>query len=202
MAADLCRMTARWDGIEGAPGYTTFYSLLGDPPSATADALAASFRAFFLILRLDIPTPVVITIDPTMEIIDSGTGVLNSISTAGTGPFSITFAAGGNYSSPSGGTVGWLTAGIHLGKRVKGRTYVVPLSNSSYETNGTLTGSQLTNLGEASRQRLAANPGAAIWARPRFSKTLPRTLVAPGAAFAISGHVVRDKAAILTSRRD
>jgi hypothetical protein len=89
----------------------------------------------------------------------------------------------------------WLTGLVHQGRRVRGRTFLVPTANQFFDTNGTLAAAFLTNLRTAAAAYIATAVNPAIWARPDPGTT-------NGAAFAVAAASVADKVAVLTSRRD
>lgn len=118
---------------------------------------------------------------------------------AGTGGGSATANGGVNAAAGVGACIGWTTGGIVNGtkgpRKLRGRTFLVPLSAGAYQSDGTLSPlciTDLTALGQAFRN---AGP-LAVWHRP----------LAPGAAdgnsYGVVSHKVRDKVAVLRSRRD
>lgn len=93
-----------------------------------------------------------------------------------------------------GACINWLTAGIVNGKRVRGRTFVVPMSTSRYDAAGTLSAPAITAL-EAGGLLLATG-GLGVWHRP----TTPGGT--DGSFHMATAFRVRDRVAFLSSRRD
>jgi len=112
-----------------------------------------------------------------------------------TPPVVINGNATGSYSAPSGAVITWLTGLVHQGRRVRGRTFLVPIANQQLDTNGTLGSAFLTNLRTAAAAYIATAVNPCIWARPDPGTT-------NGAAFTVAAASVADKVAVLTSRRD
>ena len=94
-----------------------------------------------------------------------------------------------------GACVSWLTGGIVGGRRLRGRTFLVPLHNSTYDTDGTFTSGVLTALTAFQTAMRAAGP-LAVWHRP----TTPGGT--DGTSYGVIGARVRDRVAFLSSRRD
>lgn len=192
----LYRMTARWTGFVGAPGYSSFYfNDIGH-----VDELYAGLQAFFNEVDSAMPTSVTITVPAEVDEIDEATGDLLDSATAGP-PVSIVGDVAGAYSAPSGACVTWLTDGVVRGRRVRGRTFLVPLANIAYEGDGTITEATRASIEGAAQDLVDAMEGTlVVWSRPReATDTLPALA---GSAHAITFANVRDTIAVLRSRRD
>jgi hypothetical protein len=111
-----------------------------------------------------------------------------------TTPAVIQGTAASGYSSASGAVVGWITNGFHNGRRIRGRTFLVPLGGVAYDTDGTLSAAYLTKCRSAATLYVT-NGSPAIFTRPQPG-------LSNGGATAVSAAQVNDKAAVLTSRRD
>lgn len=91
----------------------------------------------------------------------------------------------------------WITAAFVGGRRVRGRTFLGPLDNSTLQTDGTLASTALTHanaLGTSWYDAGLTDTLAVVWHRPVGG--------AGGSAHEIIGHSVKDKFAVLRSRRD
>ena len=198
----MLKTTTRWEGFVGAPGYTNFYFAVTDPIQQAVDDAKASAAAFFVPLAQRLPFSVALVTSPLVELVNSTNGQLQSVETATTGEGRTLGTDAGVYSAPSGGVVTWLTAGVHRGHRVRGRTFIVPLAAGSYESNGTLNQPAITSLQDAGGALLVGASIPGIWARPHRSKTVPPVVTPDGDFFPITGVRITDKAAILRSRRD
>lgn len=189
------KVSAQWSGFTGAPGYTNFYFT---PFTGGGDAQAAvdRVRAFFFALVNVIPTGVTIQVSPTVEIIDEATGSLTGYIDA-TQPPIVTGASGGTmYVGPSGAVINWLTATVRAGRRVRGRTFIVPLRTTMFDTQGTLTADALGFIRAAANVLTTGDfeQQLVVWSRPVGG--------AGGVAAPVIGSRVPDLAAVLRSRRD
>lgn len=191
----IARVTAQWRGFRGAPGYSNFFfhGAVADeqPNEAMATAVATFFRAFNQLF----PEDLTIGIAPTIDSIDETTGQLVGQADVTPPP---TVAGGGsaNYSAASGAVVNWLTSGFVGGRRVRGRTFLVPLSSAVYDAAGDLTNAARTAISDAANALVAdsATTGMVIWSRPRGG--------GGGSIHDVDGATVPDLGAILRSRRD
>lgn len=161
-----------------------------DPAVPPVAAIKTAYQSLTNIL----PTNVTITVPGTGDTIDDTTGELTGVwSTAGGGSF---VGAGTAVSAAGvGACVGWQTGGIVGGKKLRGRTFIVPLHNATYEGDGTLSPSTLSALDTFGSQLRAAGP-LAVWHRPTTKGGTD------GNSYGVIAHRVRDKVAYLSSRRD
>ena len=197
---DMLRVTARWTGFSGAPGYSNFFfssgfvdgGLLGDEAQSLADRVAASFDAMSQLL----PRSVSVTVEPEVPVIDSDTGMAQSYNTI-TPPEAVSGEGTDNeYASPAGAVVTWRTDDLRNGRRIRGRTFLVPIRAYAYESDGTLRDSTLTHLRNFADTMLGGelDGDLGVWSRP---------VGGSGGVFAtVTGYTVPDMVAILRSRRD
>lgn len=183
----IARIRSVWTGFTGAPGYTNFHI---DVPGVSPTAVTT----FWSGVRPWLPNAVTVTPDNGGDLIDEVTGQIQNTWT-GTGGSPITGMGGNSGPLPAGAVITWHTDDVAAGRRVRGRTFIVPLAAMAYEANGTLSATCMSEIKSAA-DALIANSGQefGVWRRPR-----------PGVAG--SFHVVtraeiKDKAAVLTSRRD
>lgn len=196
---DMFRVTARWTGFFGAPGYSNFYfnsgfldgGLLGDEAQALAERVQNAFNQMSNLL----PDTVTIEIEPEVPVIDSDTGVAQSFNVIEP-PAVVRGGSDGGYSGPSGAVVTWRTNDLRNGRRIRGRTFLVPLYSGAYEPDGTLTTNALgilRDFGDNIRGG-GLDGDLGVWSRP---------VNGSGGVFAtVTGHSVPDMAAVLRSRRD
>jgi hypothetical protein len=194
----MYKTTTVWSGFQGAPGYTVMYF---DPAGAHTEAGAGAangrVRTFFAFLQQYLSTSTTLTFNQNVDQVDPVTGELvNSFSPTQPGILIGTGTA--NQAAAAGACVTWRTPKIVAGKRLRGRTFIVPLSVGAYEPNGTLTGNALGDLRTAAAALVADSPLApprlCVWHRP-IAKTGGDLGIANAAT-------VADKTAVLTSRRD
>jgi hypothetical protein len=190
------RVKIRWSGFTGSPGYTVLH--FDAPTAATtagAQAVYDHVRTFCTYVASALPTPVQLTTDSNVEVIDQTTAQLQDIFqvTGGTGQ------SGGNtggFSASTGACITWETGEIKNGRRVRGRTFLVPLSGSMYDTDGTLTSAALTDLQEGAAFLAGGGFSFGILSRPSSQGA------ADGSFHTVTSGRISDKTAMLRSRRD
>lgn len=185
----LSRINVAWQNWPGAPGVTTFFRI-GQASQTDVDGIRAFFNAFANLL----PTALTINVPGQGDVIDDATGNIISAWAVGTTPTTVTGTGGGAYAGNAGACVHWLTTTIVNNRRVRGRSFLVPLIASAYDTSGSLATATITTLTTAANGLLAAmNPNQAVWHRP--------TKFAQGSSAAVNGMRVPDLAVSLRSRR-
>lgn len=194
LVVTISRVRAVWTGFVGAPGYTSMYFA----PESTG--IAAAVRKFFDDIKTQIPSVCTVQVESSGDNINEADGsIVGSWSEAPVLP--VVGGGIGIYSAPSGSVIRWTTAGIVNGRRVKGRTFIVPLDGDAYDSSGTLTAAAITLLNTGADNLIGdvANQ-LCVWARP-FPGSVGQPARA-GTFHIVSGRVVPDKAAVLRSRRD
>jgi hypothetical protein len=185
-------LTAVWTGFAGAPGYTR---LKWASQLATSEIAAAAteYKAFWNALAGQIPNNITITLDGLAQFIDtSGTLVGQETYTAPAPTVGSNISA---WAAPSGGVISWLTDTINNGRRVRGRSFIVPLAVNAYDDEGTLAPAAITAFNNAAAALGAATPNNVIFSQPGGVGTT-------GVEAPVTAHSVADKVAILRSRRD
>lgn len=189
--ADLMRHTAVWEGGPGLPGYSQFYHSISDPVSASAQAGANAVREFFSHIVSLIPDEVTVTVDPIAQILNEATGVVSTEVTVGTAPAVVTGVYSGGWSRQVGILVEWATGTFVAGRRLRGRTYLVPLGGVG-DSDGTLSTQTLAVVNDAIPWITGDSEDFRVWHRPVAG--------VGGSSATITSGIVRDKAAILRSR--
>lgn len=197
---DLARVTINWTGFPGAPGYTNLYfapAAGGTVNQAVVDAAAAKAHNWLTAWISTIPPVATVTVDPTVETIAYENGELTGFWAATPGAGRVGTGAS-TYSAPAGACVSWYTAGIRNGRKIRGRSFMVPLATTAYDTTGTLDATRLTSWKTATTTLIANTDAAklAVWSRPSSSGATD------GIAYDVISYQIPDKSAILTSRRD
>lgn len=191
----LHRVVVQWAGpqVTGLAVNVLHYSASDNsvpPVAAIRDAYNMVFNS--------LPGLTTIQVPGSGDTIDDTTGELVGAWTAAT-PAVITGTGSSTAAAGVGACIGWQTGGIVPGtkgpRRLRGRTYVVPLSTDAYDPQGTLTTTALTRLGQMADALQAAGP-LAVWHRPLTPGS------ATGNSYGVISHRVRDKVAYLSSRRD
>lgn len=195
----MFRVTARWDGWSGAPGYSNFYfgsgfldgGLIGDE----AQMLASRVRSAFDELSTLLPEPVRISIESEVPVIDSDSGMIQSFNTIDP-PSPVTGRPDSTFAGPAGAVVTWRTGDLRNGRRIRGRTFLVPLSTGVYQDDGTIKESQFPFLRDFADILVGGGleGDLGVWSRPSGGS---------GGVFAtVTGYTIPDMAAVLRSRRD
>ena len=190
--AEIIKLTAKWDGFPGAPGYSNFYFL--KTGLTNVQAAADGVRTFFDAIKAYIPSGVVIQVQSEVTTYVAETGALVSLDAVGTIPAPVNGASAGAFSGVSGVVINWLTTQSMGTRLLRGKTFLVPLGNGAYEANGTIATAALTTIkGAAENLRLVPGADLAVWHRPKAG--------AGGLAVKVVGTRIPDMAAILRSRR-
>lgn len=201
----IMRVKARWT----IPGAGTAFTVLhfgngddGDPTDTEASNAASSTRTFFDAIKGLLPNPVAVDVMTDVEIIDVASGNLIGVQTA-SAQAQVTglSGTGATWSAPSGACVTWNTAGLRQvaskPRRVRGRTFIVPLSSTAYDTAGNLSPTALTTLNNAATALRGnfGNQNLGVYGRPGIGG-------APAGVFhSVTGHRITDQSAVLRSRR-
>jgi hypothetical protein len=198
----IARVVTRWTGFNGAPGFTNlffrdFEGGDGQPNQASIEGAQARVQTFWNAVNDYLPNDVTLTIDSVVDILDSTNGQLINSLNAPSSPV-ITGLDASSYAAASGAVISWRTATIRNGRRIRGRTFLVPMGSGAFGVNGGIQPSIVTALQNAANALLASSgtPDLHIWARP----------TGPGATDGVLGLVtgasVPTVGAVLRSRRD
>lgn len=201
--ANVGRVEAIWQNFIGAPGYSRF-TFENPVTVADANSMTAAVRAFFFALAAWLPQGITVQVQQNVPVYDEVTGRLVSEVTAASVPALVTGTGSttNGFAGGAGAFVGWKTNAIWLGRRVQGRTFLVPLVGVA-EANGTLTATAITGISNAADGLLAPiTPAFGVWAK-RFDRSNPgKPVQTDGSFFLAQGRSVPDKTGILRSRRD
>lgn len=199
----LVRVKIRWAGFIGSPGYSVMHFLgdVGTPTGQETAEGAASLAATWCQSIKDLlPAVASLQVMGDVEEIAESTGELVNIYSVTTpGPTSSSAASGESYAGPCGAVVNWRTSGVRNGRRVHGKTFLVPLTSSALENNGTLKPTTMSTILSASNTLINGAfdaPDFGVFARP----TSPGNT--DGIFHAAKSCNVPDMAAVLRSRRD
>lgn len=192
---EILRVMMRWTGFNGAPGYSAFHFAGGGGLISDAQQVATRVASGMFILRPALPASVQIAVESEVTRLDSDTGeILGFHAIDELDDYSGQGTEG--YSAASGGVINWRTDDVRFGRRIRGRTFIVPLSGESYESDGSLTSSALGTLRNFADEIVGGDIDSefGVWSRPRAGT---------GGVFATAtGYHVPDMSAVLRSRRD
>lgn len=156
-------------------------------------ALADRARTFFDALKGVVGGGLVWDFPAEVTVLNTTTGVLED-AVAVTKPANVTATGAGNYSALSGARIEWRTGAIVAGRRLRGRTFVVPLSVGQYDAVGTLATTCITTLQAAATgyadANVFSNARPCVWSRTH------------GIQADITSVLIPDEASVLRSRRD
>lgn len=195
----LSRVRVSLLGFPGAPGVMTF-------ATTNPDAFIPPLNAWIVRVRNYVPNIVTMQVESTGDVFESTTGQISGTWARGLQPV-VPGLAGGAYAAPAGSVCEWLTD-IHLsGRRLRGRTFVVPMAASAFDLGGSVEAAALTELRAASAQLVTDSAGSfTIWQRPRLARaataTRPAVTARGGGHGVVTSSRVPDKAVVLRSRRD
>lgn len=186
--ANIAKVQVEWAGIAGMPGFTTFYCDAGD--TIPRDELEDFFFAF----RGAVPTGLSWTIPSSGDIFADNSGTLVGSWSQGSPVVVSSNAVDVEWAGGTGAVINWATGGIAAGRRVRGRTFMVPINTANYD-NGHLTSSFRSGAVTAAAALVsAAGDRLRVWHRPVGGSG--------GSSHAITAASVPDLAAVLRSRRD
>lgn len=133
----IYKVTSRWTGWPGGPGYTNFYF------GSVSSSLPTDLSNFWNQVVAYVPTGITVQADSSGYVIEDSTGLAvgtwsTAASTARSG------SSTGAYAGPAGACMTWRTSTVNAkGHLIKGRTFLVPLGANALATNGGLaTGCQ------------------------------------------------------------
>jgi len=168
--------------------------------------LPASVHNFWDALKGSLPTDFHAQVEGAGDIIEDTTGELTGAWT-GVQPLQVVGLVGGSYAAPVGLVVDWLTSTILDGKRVRGKTFVVPVGGSSFESDGSPDAGTIATFQAAGAALIAAEGGLlCVWHRPRVARpadgSRPAVTARAGGHAEVTSCSVPNLAAVLRSRRD
>lgn len=196
-------------GWLGGPGLNTFYFREGG--GTVADAAVAQLgvdrvRAVFAALAGNHPNVHQFRVSPEVDAINDVTGTLVQ-SFGVTAPAVVNGAGGGSYGPiPAMFVLSLKTAGVVAGRRVAGRAFFGP--NVIYnDTDGSPAAASLSAVTAAAGALLdkgISGPDVVVWSRPQEASVAPAPVRAAraGSSHIVTSFIVRDKFAVLRSRRD
>lgn len=195
--ANIEKLVCTWNYGTGAPGYTTFF---------VSAAQAASFQprlvTFWTAVAPYLATAFSVVVPPNGEVIDETTGKMVNV-WSGPTQVTVTGTAAAAWASTSGALVRWDTGRFANGRKVRGRTFIVPIVSSAY-SSGTISTTVANAINAAATTLWNAAPGVmVVWTRPKYDhSTNPPTLKTPGISYPVNSATTPTKVTYLSSRRD
>lgn len=189
------QITARYNGFTGAPGWVRM-KFTGALTVAEANSAAANWRTFLNSILTVMPSGSSITIDSTVGQYDD-LGQQTGEVTLSVIPASITGSSANAYAGGAGAVINWVTNAFHMGRKVRGRTFLVPLTSAAFQNDGTLDATRQTAIQSAGLVFATSTPQPII-----SSVKTGAGGVTSGFTANIVGATVPDRSAVLRSRRD
>ncbi len=194
--AVIVKVQAQWQGFQGAPGYTNWYGLSDGDAAAAANALGPRMRTFFDSIKTLLPTGSTVKVQRLYQVINSINGLITAEANLATDPTVAVGSGASGYSAPSGAVVNWETGLFNdKGHRVRGRSYLVPLSGI-YDSEGSITSTALSTLQNAATAALGGTGSLGVFSKPTTKGGTD------GVFRTASGAIVHKRACVLRSRRD
>lgn len=199
---NMLRVKMKWTNFTGAPGYSQFHFRdFGDPwvPTlANANTLITHVDTFAGALMSVLLNGVTLQVEGEVEEIEDTDGSLVNVFSGTTPAARVSSNTAGPYSAAVGAVINWRTGVTRNGRRMRGRTFIVPMLGITLENNGTLTSTVISTLNSAATN-LRANTTAGdlgVYGRPSGPAATDGTWAL------ITGSNVPDMSAVLRSRRD
>jgi hypothetical protein len=216
MASSMLRIKMEWSGFHGAPGITNFYMRefsaadLWTPTQAEINGAAGKVSEFAFANKGSLAPGVNLKVASDVELIEASTGQLLDVFNAEPQPnHTSTAQPNVGYSGGSGLVINWRTSLVRRNRRIRGRTFLVPLQRECFGPDGTLLPGTITGTTTAA-QALMDSPlptDLGVWARPTPVKDpatgKPTGEYLPDGQWArVASCNVPDLAAVLRTRRD
>lgn len=196
---EISRVRVAFTNFIGAPGVATYYSL----DSVTiVDSLSSMWGAFAGWM----PSGVQIHVENSGDVLESTNGVITGAWSQTAAPDRVG-ATGGPYSAASGACITWDTETVADRRRLRGRSFVVPLGGSCFTAGGGINDATLATLRNASHDFFVSQDTSfVVWHRPVEARaadaTHPERVERAGAVGLVTSSRVNPRGAVLRSRRD
>lgn len=161
----VAQYRAIWTAPGGGTGYSVFHFTTAGA-SGAAQTIADDTREFFLGLQSALPDDVIVSFDS--EVLDMDpSGTLQAVWGVTPGA-DVNGSITSGYARAQGARVDWATDQVVAGRRLTGRTYVVPVGSVFFDTQGLLTSAAVTDLQNAANAFIsdtASNRPLRVWSR-------------------------------------
>lgn len=184
--ADIRRVVVDWTTGPGGRGVSIYYT-------AAADDVTTNLATFYNAIKGAFPSAVTWSIPSAGDKIDVDTGHLTGTWSGGTAAVVV----GGGASAYAAGTgfyVRWLTGGLRNSRKFAGKSFMVPILASIYDSTGTIDNANLGTFQTAANALVTANK-LLVYGRPIKPATTG------GITNPVTAAVVPDKVTSLKTRR-
>lgn len=192
--AQMYRVITNWSGGKIGTGFTNMFFTAGvSTQQACVDAVRAFFSSSYSV-GAGLPTGVVLSWPATVDTIEATNGELTD--TVGvTAPAVVTGSDSSRYAAVAGACVSWRTGAFVGGRRVRGRTFLVPAGGQMLQADGTIDTTFIGFIQSAANTLIAAAPELTVWHRPTSHAA------ANGSQHPVAAATISDQTAFLSSRR-
>lgn len=187
----LARMVLQWQGPQITGQAVTVLHFAGDGGAPNPASVLAAFNAY----KNYIPQGITVTVPGTGDVLEDTNGQLTTVWAAAGGGVVAGAGGVGACAKGVGGVINWKTGAIVNGRRLRGRTFVVPMNAGSFDNTGSIEPNTLVGLQTLANALQASGP-LAVWHRPTAKGA------ADGTSAGVVSNLVRNKVAYLSSRRD
>ena len=194
----IMRLRFNIQGTSGLPGlHTTYWTGASSTPvNADASDVMGRVRAFWQGLITALPTGVTVTQNSPIDILDVATGQLLG-QLPGTPVATVTGTGGAQLPRATMLILRLETLGIVNGRRLQGRSFIGPLSNTANSAGVVAAATQTTLLTAAANMNSGATASLLqVWHRP--SPASP----SGGSVSTVTQYATNTEFAVLRSRRD
>lgn len=205
------RTQATWTWTGSGNGGISKFSWANHLSASEAGQALVKQAAFFNSLVTLLPTAVTVRHEGLVQIYDEtlstpggGAQLVDQVTVASP-PASVTGTGTGVWSAASGAWINWITPAFANGRRVVGRTFLVPLANTpTFQTDGTLALTAQNLIIGAGNSMNTNTPTHVVYYNRGGPSDPPKPTDKPHVAgwYASTGVTVPDKAGVLRSRRD
>ena len=128
----------QWNSAHGGPGVSVFNVRLSGAALTTGpQQIADNIHTFFADVAQHMPDDISFTFPAEVAEMNTTTGTLEAIHPVNA-PAQVTGGNANSYMGAAGTSVIWHTEAIVAGRRLRGRTFLVPLVAGAFHTDGTL----------------------------------------------------------------
>jgi len=197
----IMRAKLQWTIPNAGVSYSVLHFLAAggfEPTQADADNVRTKMGTMKSNIRNLIPGTISLQVMSDIEVIDTPTGnLLSAFSTSADTIVGGSLPSSEKWAAPVGAVITWTTGVVRNSRRVRGRTFLVPISSSLFDVDGTLNPTNKSQIETVATGLRAATPDVplVVYSRPSAPGATD------GAMAEVSGHKIPDAAAILTSRR-
>lgn len=194
----IMRVRATLTGTQGLPGLSTLYAFgtSATPSSADCSDMVARVRAFWEAIKALMPAGVFVLVSGDVDVLDETNGALVT-GFAVASP--ATVVATGSEALPLATSMllTHQTGTIIDGRRLKGRTFISPVSDST-NIDGLTTSASRATIAAAANAMITGSTSSfpVVWHRPKLPGPFGGT-IAPTTSFSVGSNY-----ATLRSRRD